>query len=148
MFGWLKIRKPKAKTSAASKLTGSGPESPAKGPPPGETAPLTIADTLKPHPLLALLPAGTLDRLLSESAVAEYPKGTVVYREGEPGDAIFLIISGRCEVRRSVPGGGDVVEEVAGPGDLLGDRALLNRDPHRHTAVVATHAVLLTHPCC
>jgi NTE family protein len=103
------------------------------------------SDPLPSHPLLALLPPGALDRLLADSAVAEYPKGTVVYREGEPCDAIFLILSGRCEVRRSTPGG-EIVEAVTGPGDMLGDRALLNGEAHRHTAVIATHAVLLRIP--
>jgi NTE family protein len=86
-----------------------------------------------------------LERLVADSAVAEYPKGTVVYREGEPCDAIFLILSGRCEVRRSGPGG-DLVETVMGPGDMLGDRALHNGEPHGHTVVIATHAVLLRIP--
>src|SRR5256885_168857 len=100
MFGWLKIRKPKRTLTADLAPEAVTAERPAKAPPAEATAPLSIADTLKPHPLLSLLPSGTLDRLIAESAIAEYPKGTVVYREGEPGDAIFLIISGRCEVRR------------------------------------------------
>lgn len=103
--------------------------------------------TLRPHPLLSLLPRETLDRLIADSAVAEYPKGTVIYREGTPCDAIFLILSGRCEVRRvNENGNGHIVETVAGPGDLLGDRALLNHEPHRRTVVVATHAVLMRIP--
>ena len=139
MFGWLKSRSAKPKTAST---TGVGEElQPVAG-----TGILTVdRDTLKPHPLLALLPPGTLDRLVADSAVAEYPKGTVVYREGTPCDSIFLILSGRCEVRRR-GNGGEIVETVAGPGDLLGDRALLNHESHRHTIVVATHAVLLRIP--
>jgi NTE family protein len=38
------------------------------------------------------------------------------------------------------------VEEVFGPGDTLGERAFLNREPHRHSAIVLTHAVLLRIP--
>lgn len=102
-------------------------------------------DTLRPHPLLSLLPRETVERLIADSAVAEYPKGTVIYREGSPCDAIYLILSGRCEVRRK-GSNGDTVDTVAGPGDLLGDRALLNHEPHRSTVVVATHAVLMRIP--
>ncbi len=103
-------------------------------------------DTLKPHPILSLLPAGALERLIDESAIAEYPKGTVVFHEGEPCVAIFLIISGRCETHAKGPDGASRVEEVFGPGDTLGERAFLNREPHRHSAVVITHAVLLRIP--
>ena len=103
-------------------------------------------DTLKPHPILSLLPAGALERLIDESAIAEYPKGTVIFNEGEPCDAIFLIVSGRCETHTTGPDGANHVEEVFGPGDTLGERAFLNREPHRHSAVVLTHAVLLRIP--
>ena len=103
-------------------------------------------DSLKPHPILSLLPAGALERLIDDSAIAEYPKGTVIFHEGEPCDAIFLIISGRCETRTHGTNGGSRVEEVFGPGDTLGERAFLNREPHRHSAVVVTHAVLLRIP--
>jgi NTE family protein len=141
MFGWLKIRKSKPTPPVARGAV----EELSKPLPDAGISQFVDTDTLKPHPLLALLPPGTLDRLIADSAVAEYPKGTVVYREGSSCDAIYLIISGRCEVRRTQEGN-EVVETIAGPGDLLGDRAMLNREPHRRTIVVATHAVLLRIP--
>ena len=110
-----------------------------------ENLPIDTA-TLQPHPILSLLPPGALDRLVADSAIAEYPKGTVIFHEAEPCDAIFLIISGRCETRTNGLNGGSRVEEVFGPGDTLGERAFLNREPHRHSAVVITHAVLLRIP--
>ena len=36
-----------------------------------------------------------------------------------------------------------IVDRVFGPGDTIGERAFLNREPYRFTAVVATHCVLL-----
>jgi NTE family protein len=141
MFGWLKIRKAKP-----TPLVGTGakvlPEPPSDA---GNGGLAVDSDTLRPHPLLNLLPRETVERLIADSAVAEYPKGTVIYREGSPCDAIYLIVSGRCEVRRSGPNG-ETVETVAGPGDLLGDRALLNHEAHRSTIVVATRAVLMRIP--
>jgi NTE family protein len=142
MFGWLKIRKSKPTPPVAGEAVDVFP----KPLPDAGNGGLAGIDPLKPHPLLALLPPGTLDRLIADSAMAEYPKGTVIYRQGTPCEGIYLIMSGRCEVRRTNPGGEEVVETVAGPGDLLGERAMLNREPHRHTVVVATHAVLLRIP--
>ena len=97
------------------------------------------AKTLHPHPVLSLIPPRTLKRLLNDSAFIELPKGEVVFRQGDPCAAIFLIVSGRCEGCQ--PGG--TVERVFGPGDTIGERAFLNREPYRFTAVVATHCVLL-----
>ncbi len=147
MFSWFQIRKPKLTGMTAARARGvkAGPSSgPSLAAGPGA---LTIdTDTLKPHPILALLPPGALERLVEQSAIAEYPKGTVIFREAEPCDAIFLIISGRCETRANGLNGATRVEEVFGPGDTLGERAFLNREPHRHSAVVVTHAVLLRIP--
>ncbi len=97
---------------------------------------------LKSHPLLGLIPALTLRRLIARAALDEYPKGTVIYREGQPCEAIWLILSGRCESR--FPGNG--VETVYGPGDSLGARELLNNEPYRTTVSVLTHCVLLRIP--
>ena len=101
---------------------------------------------LKPHPLLALLPYSTVKRLLTGSAVSELAKGTVIFSEGDPCDALFVIISGRCEARVRGRNGAAIVEEVYGPGDTLGDRAFLNAEPHHCTVTVATHCVLLRIP--
>jgi len=146
MFGWLQIRKSKPTTPPAEEPRGIKRGRSSKPSRAAGTNWLQIdTDTLKPHPLLSLLPSGALERLIGESAITEYPKGTVIFREGDPCDAIFLIISGRCETRIG-HNGTSRVEEVFGPGDTLGERALLNREPHRHSAAVATHAVLLRIP--
>ena len=98
---------------------------------------------LRSHPLFSLIPFFSARKLISESALSEYPKGTVVYRQGEPCDAIFLILSGRCESRRSDHRGGEEIEEVSGPGDTLGDSEFLNQEPYRSTVKVATDSVML-----
>ena len=141
------MRNSKPTATVAAKTRGNGAERASRAPvAAGRGAAPFDTDTLKPHPILSLLPAGALDRLIADSAIAEYPKGTVIFHEGEPCDAIFLIISGRCEARTGGLHGAPRVEEVFGPGDTLGERAFLNREPHRHSAVVATHAVLLRIP--
>ncbi|MDB6174922.1 MAG: Patatin [Chthoniobacteraceae bacterium] len=110
-------------------------------------SPLPIdAEALRPHPILSLIPPRLLDRFLAGPAFAEYPKGTVVFKAGAPCDAIYLIISGRCESLVRGDNGVSVVEEVFGPGDTLGERSLLNHEPHRSTVTVATHSVLLRLP--
>ena len=96
--------------------------------------------------MLSLLPPGSLEHLVKDGALGEYAKGTTIYHAGELCDAIFLIVSGRCEAR--LPGNGHAgrVEDVFGPGDVLGARALLSQESHRCTVVVVTRAVLLRIP--
>ncbi len=97
---------------------------------------------LRSHPLLAPVPAYALRRLIAQAALDEYPKGTVIYRAGMPCEAVYLIISGRCE--SMLPG--DVLDAVFGPGDAAGARELLNNEPYRTTVSVATHSYLLRIP--
>ena len=152
MFAWLAwLRRPKSKPAAvvASATTGT------RGKP---SQRVTAAGQcgfegfgpglapLPPHPLLSLLPPETLERLIASGAVDEYPKGTVVFRAGTPCDALFLIVSGRCDGRSRNAAGVEVVENIFGPGDLLGARAMLNREAHRSTAEVVTDAILLRIP--
>ncbi len=146
MFAWLRNKKLKPTAEAVSRVRGiiqgrtSGEADAA-----GTDADALDADPLPPHPLLSLLPPGTLKRLLADGAIGEYKKGTVIFRAGEACDAIFLILSGRCETRRAGHGDDDLAE-ISGPGDLLGARALLNREAHSSSALVTTHAVLLRIP--
>ncbi len=144
MFGWLRIRKlkPTAAVNAEHRESDTG----VAALPSAAAGRLEIPlenESIPPHPLLSLLPPGSLERLLAAGAVDEYEKGSTIFRAGEPSDAIYLILSGRCELRR--PGNG-AIDEVFGPGDLIGARALLNHELHHTTAVVVTHAVLLRLP--
>ena len=142
MFAWLRNKKSKPTAEVAPVMPGSkSGRIPKQADAAGTEGDALASDPLPPHPLLSLLPPGTLQRLLANGAVAEHKKGSVIFRAGADCDALFLILSGRCECRRE---GG--VTEVFGPGDLLGARALLNREPHASTAVVITHAVLLRIP--
>ena len=101
---------------------------------------------LKSHPLLALIPRSMLRKILTPKSFVEYPKGTVMVREGDPCDAIYLIISGRCEVRHSSDDGVQKVITILGPGDVFGEHALLNLEPYRATISVVTHSVMLRMP--
>ncbi len=58
--------------------------------------------------------------------------GRMVVREGDEGDALFVLLSGSATVER----GGKLVAEL-GPGDYFGELALLDPAP-RAATVVAT----------
>jgi CRP-like cAMP-binding protein len=64
---------------------------------------------------------------------AELPAGTDLVREGEPGDALFLILEGEAVVQRE---GHDVGR--VGPGSHFGELAILDGAPRSATVVAAT----------
>ncbi len=147
MIRWPIIRSAKSKAAVVARKNGAAPVVVPEPQMAEALANLPIdAESLRPHPILSLIPAEALARLLAKPAFSEYPKGTVVFKEGDPCDALFLIISGRCESLVRGGNGVSLVEEIFGPGDTLGERALLNREPHRSTVTVVTHSVLLRIP--
>jgi NTE family protein len=99
--------------------------------------------TLRSHPLLSLLPSSTLRALAADSSVNEFPKGSVVFREGDPCTAVYLVLSGRCEARRNGHHGRADVQQAFGPGDTFGEAELLNAENYRSTVHVLTRSMLL-----
>jgi aquaporin Z len=66
-----------------------------------------------------------------------YPAGTVVMRQGEPANAAYMIERGELEVRMQTAAGEDVMLARLGPGDWVGEMALLLELP-RSATVIAT----------
>lgn len=72
-----------------------------------------------------------------------YPAGTRVVRQGEPGDAFFVIVDGQCRVECEQPDLPAVVAATLGPGDCFGEDALLSGNPRNASVIAATDVTLL-----
>ena len=64
-----------------------------------------------------------------------FPRKTVLFREGDSGAEMFVIGAGRVEVQKRIAGV-DKTVAVLGPGEMLGELALLNDKPRTATAIV------------
>jgi CRP/FNR family cyclic AMP-dependent transcriptional regulator len=81
-------------------------------------------------------PGGRIAKVLADSGhIVRYPKGAVIITEGDPSDALYVIISGRVKVYLSDDNGREVVVAIYGPGDYIGELAL---DQGVRSASVAT----------
>lgn len=68
------------------------------------------------------------------SSVRVYEDGEHVFREGEPGEHLYLVLEGRVAIRKDGDPVATVVAEF-GPGDMLGEQSLVDERPHSASAV-------------
>ena len=57
------------------------------------------------------------------------PKGTVIFTEGQEGDSLYLIASGRVKVFIGDEDGREIILKILGPGDFFGEMALIDKQP-------------------
>lgn len=84
---------------------------------------------LKEVPLFQFLSDSELESLAATLEHASFPKGSLVFHVGDPGDSLYVIGSGRAEVFFKNNTGDTVVLEDARRGDFLGELSLLDPGP-------------------
>jgi cAMP-dependent protein kinase regulator len=88
--------------------------------------------------LLSTLPGETLARLADEMRREEVASGTVLVREGEPGDRFYVLLSGIAGISQSSLGNRSVLRA----GDYFGEVALAMDVPRTATVTAMTPCVV------
>lgn len=83
---------------------------------------------LQQVPLFGGIREDVLAFLLGVCRDASLPKGAFFFREGEPGESMFMLESGRVEVRKKA-GCGELLLSILGAGDCIGEMALIDLSP-------------------
>jgi CRP/FNR family cyclic AMP-dependent transcriptional regulator len=66
----------------------------------------------------------TLAAIAATGVTRAFPKSTVLIHEGDVGDALYIILSGRVKVYASNQEGKEVVIDFHGPGEYVGEMSL------------------------
>jgi CRP-like cAMP-binding protein len=72
----------------------------------------------------------------------EFPRGTVLCREGDPGKVMWVVQTGKVAITKQVR---EVQKELAllGPGEFVGEMAIISNKPRNATATVVEDARML-----
>jgi uncharacterized membrane protein len=97
----------------------------------------TSAELLADIPLFALLDEQERAALAERLDIVTFPKGTLIFRAGEPGDSLYILRSGEVEMYFNNDTGERILVETARAGDFFGELSLLDGGP-RTTAAKAT----------
>ena len=79
-------------------------------------------------PLLQFLPADSQELVRNAFTPLTYPFGAVIVREGEPGDAYYVLTAGHARVVKNAQNGAgeEISLNVLRPGDTFGELGLLD----------------------
>jgi CRP/FNR family transcriptional regulator, cyclic AMP receptor protein len=79
----------------------------------------------------------TFDILRREADIRSFKKGETIFKDGDPGDCMFVVVEGAVEIHLA----GTVVERLD-PGSLFGEMALIDGQVRSATAVAAADCSL------
>jgi CRP/FNR family cyclic AMP-dependent transcriptional regulator len=70
--------------------------------------------------------------------IAEFPRGATLFSEGEPGDRLYIVSSGKVKIGRKSPDGRENLLMVAGPSDMFGELSIFDPGPRTSSATAVT----------
>jgi CRP/FNR family cyclic AMP-dependent transcriptional regulator len=72
------------------------------------------------------LPDAALEALIARGHIEKYAKGDVIYRRGEPGSSLMVLLAGRIKIVNINADAREVVLNFLGVGDVNGEIAVLD----------------------
>lgn len=79
---------------------------------------------LKQAPLFAGCPPEALADLARVALLQVLPAGTDVFKKGDPGDRLYIVVSGKVRISTTGPDSQQLTLNILGPGALFGEVAL------------------------
>ena len=85
-----------------------------------------------------------VQHLIEQMETVRYPRGTTIFDEGEPGDRLYIITSGKIKLARHAPDGRENLLTVMGPSDMFGELSIFDPGPRTSSAVCVTEVQAAT----
>src|SRR2546428_304044 len=131
----------------AEARSGDPPASPTVSLAPPSGAPYLRPVNLKtcwPTAIFQDLDDGELARVSEVCREQKFAVGQQVFKEGEPGNRLFIISEGEVRISRTIPGSGEEALAVLKPGACFGEMAIFDRSERSTDAIANTSCTLLT----
>ncbi|MEI8092657.1 MAG: cyclic nucleotide-binding domain-containing protein [Spirochaetales bacterium] len=78
-----------------------------------------------------------------QKSLLAFQAGDVIFREGEPGENMYIVLDGEVEILKQAGGGSSKVLATVGKGAFFGEMALIEDRPRSASAVATTEGRLL-----
>lgn len=103
------------------------------------------ANLLAQIPFFTDLPPDELDRLMTELDVVNLNSGDILFREGDPGEHLYIVLNGQLEILMAPDTDDELILNILYEGEYLGEMSLIQPGGHRTASARARgNAVLLS----
>lgn len=99
-------------------------------------------DVLRRAPLFASLNDEAFAALTEEITEVDLSRGSALFYEGDPGDQLYFIVSGKIKLGRTASDGRENLVAIMGPGEIFGEMALFDPSPRSTSATAVSEARL------
>jgi hypothetical protein len=106
--------------------------------------PPTAIELLRAQAIFAGLDQEELSLVGEICREQRFVSGEHIFREGEIGDRLYLIVDGEVRITRQIPGSGEEALAVLKPGSLFGEMAVLDHGPRSTDAIANRETTCLT----
>ena len=100
-------------------------------------------DVVRSAPLFAALDDEAAAALLASMSRVDLPRGEALFAEGDAGDRLFVITSGKIKLGRTSGDGRENLLTVLGPGEMFGELSLFDPGPRNATATAVADTTLI-----
>ncbi len=83
------------------------------------------------------------DKVIPCFELVSYPAGTVIFNEGEPGDFIGFVISGKLEVKKHTEFNKQIILAILSKGSFVGELSLFDKQPRSATVIAHEDSQLI-----
>jgi signal transduction histidine kinase len=104
--------------------------------------PARIFDQLAQNRLFEGIESDLLDKISPDVRVVQLGEGEIIFREGDPGDLLYLVGKGSVKISKSGRGGQQETLGFIQSGNFFGEMALLDGEPRSAMATAAEPTVL------
>ena len=102
-----------------------------------------VRDILRMVPFFQELAQPELDLVVALGHVVGYPKDMVLFKEGDTGEAFYVVVEGAVRIAKSTPESCDGTMAFIEKGGCFGEMALVDDLPRSATAIAHEDSTLL-----
>lgn len=99
-------------------------------------------EVLRRAPLFASLDDEAFVALTEDISEVDLSRGATLFYEGDPGDQLYFIVSGKIKLGRTASDGRENLVAIMGPGEIFGEMALFDPSPRSTSATAVSETRL------